>query len=201
MKARDRDPERVRRQRANLQLRHYMRTTYSQVDRDIDRATRERPVSCRKGCAACCRQLTGVTLIEAQHIAASHPDIVGLRAAALRDQAAWIAETGDRLGTSDLHVGDPRARIPLADAWWDAGQRCVFLADDNTCTVYEARPLACRTWLVTTDPALCASAEPTEVQYLSFEGAHALSGRFALQSEFVYGYLPHMMLLALAQQQ
>lgn len=190
------------RRRVRLRVRHAMRATYEHVDAATERAAAD--VSCRKGCAACCRQLTGATLIEAAHIADTYPEEVRARLPVIREHVAALDRHGDTLGISNMDPGDPRARQPLADAWWAEKRRCAFLQGDDTCSIYEARPLACRLWLVRSDPALCGAADPTEVLFLHFEGSERLAMRLVMQSaDFCgrggrgeYGLFPHVMLRA-----
>lgn len=93
-------------------------------------------VQCRKGCAACCRLHVGIFAPEAEllhmiaHEAGIEIDAARLARQASKDDSTW----------RDLAPED---------------QRCVFLADDNTCNVYEHRPGACRKYTVKTDPELC----------------------------------------------
>lgn len=43
--------------------------------------------------------------------------------------------------------------------------RCPFLGDDNTCSIYQYRPLACRVYYTFDDPALCAELDTTHMTY------------------------------------
>lgn len=93
-------------------------------------------VKCRKGCGACCHQNVDVFPHEAilLRMLADHAGIE-IDEARLARQAAKSNGSWRELTPDD--------------------QRCVFLADDNACRVYEHRPGACRKYLVKTDPDLC----------------------------------------------
>lgn len=93
-------------------------------------------VQCRKGCAACCHLHVGVFPQEAE-LLLEHAREQGIEIdqARLARQATKTADTWNELAPED--------------------QRCVFLAEDRSCQVYEHRPGACRKYLVKTDPDLC----------------------------------------------
>jgi Fe-S-cluster containining protein len=118
-----------------------------------------RPISCKAGCGACCRQMVPISIFEAEALAAyirSLPDSkqqeLGHRfAAALRKLAAsglidrmvneeWLAETDSarKLALEYLYQ-----RVP-----------CPFL-EEESCSIHPIRPLICREYLVTSPPEHC----------------------------------------------
>lgn len=89
--------------------------------------------ACARGCAHCCHQRVEVT----------PPEVVAI-AGHLREH--WSEDGADPVATLDDlarrldHVADRmRARQSHRDP-----VRCAFLDDAETCTIYAARPLACR---------------------------------------------------------
>ena len=115
------------------------------------------PITCAKGCAGCCRQLTVATTAEAQNIVETHPELVRRALPVLRAQNAFLDHAAERLGLPPELSNETRQAF--ADAWWLAGQACVFLDAAGTCTIYRQRPLACRTYFVRSDPARCHDPE------------------------------------------
>ena len=118
-----------------------------------------RPVSCRAGCGACCRQLLSLSEAEAHDIAASvaampeerRAEVLG-RFAALRQK---LEEAGLTAALADMRGRGERELFDLKRAYFRLGLACPFL-DDESCSIYESRPLVCRGYLVTNDPALCS---------------------------------------------
>lgn len=85
-----------------------------------------KPLDCRKGCAYCCHRIVGVSAPEAfliaDHISNSSNEFL------LRDSYFKRAELTARIDPDARHS----KRTPCA------------LLDEDACTVYSARPLACR---------------------------------------------------------
>jgi Fe-S-cluster containining protein len=112
-------------------------------------------VSCRKGCAACCRQVVPVSQPEARRLA----DLV----AALpepRQSEVRARFKAARKRLSDAGLVD-KLRWPnaepqtLAVDYFRQWIACPFL-EDESCSIYADRPLVCREYLVTTPAANCS---------------------------------------------
>jgi Fe-S-cluster containining protein len=128
-------------------------------------------VSCRAGCAACCRQFVVVSPLEAlaiqQHAQgadraqrrrwekahARHAEALARRPSLLRRLQAFQA-AGGYLTPAD---GDALER-----EYWSAQLPCPFLENER-CTIYPARPFACREHFALTPAELCAR-DPDAVQ-------------------------------------
>ncbi|HEY2517766.1 MAG TPA: YkgJ family cysteine cluster protein [Polyangiaceae bacterium] len=84
--------------------------------------------ACKKGCAYCCHLHVAVTIPElllAVGYARETRDAAGLEALAARAK-----------GAADLARGTTPLTYPMPP--------CAFLGEDGACTIYPARPLACR---------------------------------------------------------
>ena len=124
-------------------------------------------VSCKAGCAACCRHivpLSGVEAVSLAAVVASLPkprqDEVRRRfaAAVARMEAEGLLNPRAKKGRQAL-IG---AAAPGESAWENVSKRyfelyidCPFLKDE-ACSIYEERPLVCREYQVTTPAARCA---------------------------------------------
>jgi Fe-S-cluster containining protein len=98
--------------------------------------------ACRPGCAHCCVIPATITRTEA--------DILAL--ASGRPVARDVVTVKARGITSIEQLDAVRPGLTR----WPVGTRCPFLGADDACTVYAARPLACRTLLnMDDDNLLC----------------------------------------------
>jgi Fe-S-cluster containining protein len=127
----------------------------------------ERVVSCGPGCGACCRQLVPVAAAEA---AALRGVISGLSAAHLERVEGRFSAARDRLRSNDLDrrlrdsAQDNKAsRVGLGLEYFALGIACPFL-EEESCSIHEQRPLACREYLVTSDPSGCRQPDRSSVE-------------------------------------
>jgi len=128
-------------------------------------------VSCRKGCAACCRMLVPISAPEAFSLAesmAAWPET--------RRQAAWtrVREAQKRLDQAGLlsqlrdladashQLGDEEFE-PVNRAYFALRLPCPFLVEES-CSIYEDRPAACRELQVTSPPEFCEDPERKPVR-------------------------------------
>jgi len=128
-----------------------------------------KPVSCRKGCSACCSRLLVVLSVpEALRLV---QDIQGLaethRAAVLggfleRGRTVQQTKLNETLRTE--HGGD----LTLAECndmlmdWWRKVHRDCPILQGGICSMYLHRPTVCREYLVVSDPALCTKGKDVE---------------------------------------
>lgn len=132
-------------------------------------AAKGRPVSCRPGCTACCRQLVFVSDAEARRLAGLVAALPAPRRAAVQARFAAARDAMTKAGL-DEPARDPAALPPdghraLAGGYFRLGIDCPFL-DDDRCSIYADRPLICRQALVTTPAAACSDPENSRVAAL-----------------------------------
>ena len=116
-------------------------------------------ISCGSGCGACCNNLIAVSQVEAKRIS----DVVqALPEPQKGTVLRRFSEARDRLERASLLeqlempercTKDEYAR--LVGEYFRLGIACPFLAQQS-CSIYEERPLTCREHLVTSPPSLCA---------------------------------------------
>lgn len=134
----------------------------------IARAFTAPRVQCRAGCSACCRQNVTVTRPEA---------LLLLEAA--RD--AGVAVDWQRVARQAQHPGPRWRELEPAD------RACVFLGDDERCSVYEHRPAMCRKLQAVSPPALCDTIKHpgAKVQYLVCIEAETMTSAAMLALESI----------------
>jgi Fe-S-cluster containining protein len=119
-------------------------------------------VSCRKGCAACCRQPVPISMAEARTVHGLVAAMPAPRQESLRRRFAAARETLREAGLLDAVSGRaavPHAELPaLAARYRRLGLACPFL-EDEACSIHPDRPLVCRDYLVTSPPAACADPD------------------------------------------
>lgn len=117
-------------------------TFHQWVDAEVERASLI-PISCKKGCATCCHYEVEITGEEAQLLA----DLI---------------QQGHKIDSARLQAQAQRSR---KDSTWKLGafleNRCVFLGEDQACTIYSFRPTTCRRMAVTTPAEHCADFSKT----------------------------------------
>lgn len=115
-------------------------TIHGLVDESVQHTMATHPkapdVKCSKACAGCCSLFVNIT----------HEEAVLL--------VGWCAAEGIAIDWGKVHR---QAACDLRQwAKQKAGERrCVFLAADDTCRIYEHRPTTCRKYLVFTQPRYC----------------------------------------------
>ena len=121
-----------------------------------------RPISCRKGCAACCRMLVPVSAPDALALKAMIDALPEERREAILGKLGHAQERLRQSGLLSRLVALAETDAPLNDDAMEPINRdyyalrmaCPFL-EDEMCAIYEHRPAACRELLVTSPADLC----------------------------------------------
>ena len=131
------------------------------------------PISCRMGCAACCRMLVPVSAPEAfalKDMILALPDARRARmmtklseTRARVEQAGLLARLTDVAETTQPLIDEEME--PLNREYYALRMPCPFL-ENESCSIYEDRPAACRELLVTTPAELCQDMVKNQVQAL-----------------------------------
>ena len=135
---------------------------------------RGQTVSCRMGCAACCRMLVPLSPPEAFSLLEYVEQLPTERRAALEeklaDSRAKLAGRGllNRLqAVADSADPIPDEQLePINRAYYALRHPCPFL-ENEMCSIYESRPAACRELLVTSPAELCDNLVENPVEPVS----------------------------------
>jgi Fe-S-cluster containining protein len=130
-------------------------------------------VSCRMGCAACCRMLVPLSPPEAFSLLEYIEQLPTERRSAVEQRLQNSNTELVRQGLLDRLQAVADAETPIADenleplnrAYYALRHPCPFL-ENEMCSIYEARPAACRELLVTSPAALCDNLLENRVEAL-----------------------------------
>lgn len=131
-------------------------------------------ISCKKGCAACCRMMIPLappealairTLVEALPASQKEPLLERFQQAQQTLREAGLEEGLQHVAFSDEQITDEDLE-PLNRAYYELQMPCPFLVD-NACSIYEHRPSACRELLVTSPADLCQDLIRNPVNMIS----------------------------------
>jgi Fe-S-cluster containining protein len=141
-----------------------------------DRATARaeaagRPISCRAGCGACCRQLVALAPSEARALARLVDTMSEPRRTTIRQRFdAALRRLGDLVDR--MPTGTAEQRTELSHAYFKLGIACPFL-EDESCSIHPDRPMACREYLVSSPAENCRDPRPDNTDKLALD-AHPL---------------------------
>jgi len=127
-----------------------------------DARRRGEQVSCRPGCCACCRYAAPLSPPEAfrllEELRRLPPDRRGPLERGFQAAAARLAAAPAK---ADLLRNGRAHALPSPEAvgrWYRGLDLPCPLLSGGLCSLYAARPIACRMYFVTTPPALCAAS-------------------------------------------
>ena len=130
----------------------------------IDQVSQEasavgRPISCRAGCGACCRQMVPISLFEAEALSEWLQSLPEERQAAIRLRFQSALTALRHAGVLDTFLSgswnlDEESCRQFAVDYFHVGAPCPFL-ENESCSIHPIRPLSCREYLVTSSPDLC----------------------------------------------
>jgi Fe-S-cluster containining protein len=128
-----------------------------------------RGVTCKAGCAACCRHLVPISTVEAMALGEALRRLPPKRREAVlrrfdttlarMREAALLAPAGPEPVFSLMATpGANNAWLDVSGRYQALALACPFLENER-CAVYDDRPFACREHMVTSDPAACATGD------------------------------------------
>ena len=116
-------------------------------------------ISCKAGCGACCRQAVPLAEAEVYQISELVEKMPEPRRTQIKRRFAEGARRFHENGWFEKMESYPQLsakdRLDLVMEYFYEGVPCPFL-EDESCSIHPDRPLACREYLVTSDPAHCA---------------------------------------------
>lgn len=157
-----------------------------------------RPVSCAKGCGACCRQAVPLSPAEAFMIA----DLVASMPVDRKQRVLErFGDAGERLrsaGFGDRSLAGTASEgdiLELGMDYFRLGIPCPFL-ENESCSIHPNRPSACREYLVTSPASHCSDPASNPVRAVPTAGS--LTEALSKLSALVLGGEPKVVPMTLA---
>lgn len=133
-----------------------LKDLYEKIDRGIKPF--EKYASCKKGCGSCCSLYLECTPVEAELI---RRYIISTRSTEEIEKLNKLVKEKGRV------LNPPKNSHTLTEeekrAQWlsyaEKNEKCIFLNEENACSIYEVRPLSCRKFIVFSDSEKCSVAE------------------------------------------
>ena len=151
--------------RALLPIAHAL----TQIASDVacsDSEANGKPVSCKAGCGACCRQLIPITQPEARQLralVAAMPDARRIEVERRFEDASLQLQQADML--DPLRSAELWSRlnpVEYGDRYFRLGIACPLL-EHESCSIHEARPMTCRAFSVTSPAENCRNPGPDNI--------------------------------------
>jgi Fe-S-cluster containining protein len=125
-------------------------------------------ISCKMGCCACCHQLIPISWAEGllllQQIDSMSPEHQQAVRARFKQNLAAVKASGIYEEMDQMvNRGDRNKRREIGIAYMNLNLPCPFL-HEQSCSVYQNRPLSCREFMVTSDPVYCIKPDPERVE-------------------------------------
>ncbi|MDQ6785678.1 MAG: YkgJ family cysteine cluster protein [Acidobacteriota bacterium] len=124
-------------------------------------------ISCKKGCGACCRQPVPVAEIEAHQLAELVENMPEPRRSIVKQRFADAYRHFQSIGWFERleNCAEQKELERTVLRYFYEGVPCPFL-ENESCSIHEARPLACREYLVTTPAKNCSKPSAKKVRLI-----------------------------------
>ncbi len=130
-------------------------------------------ISCRNNCGACCRQPVPITEIEARRIRDFVNEMPEPRRSEIQARFVAARRRFEEAGLLPRLLGEEKitaeGRIAFILDYFRQGVACPFL-ENESCSIYAERPIACREFLVITPPENCAKLSSEGIKSVKVRG-------------------------------
>lgn len=149
------------------------------IERSIERG---KNISCKAACGACCRQPLLISEAEVFNLASLVESMPIERRQIIKDRFRERREHFEKIdffnrfdAMSERAKAGPsndlaREFVALLSEYIEQGVACPFL-EDESCSIYDDRPLVCREYLVTSPAENCARPTPDNTEKLPISGS------------------------------
>lgn len=167
-------------------------------------------ISCRAGCGACCRQPVPISELEIYDIAETVKAMPEPRRTEMRERFRRAVEHFRSIGWFDRMkaLDDERLtaetteliakRQAAAIDYFHESVACPFL-EDESCSIHESRPLACREYMVTSPAANCSAPTADTIKMVDLFVHPSKIARYVGATGTFTGFIPLILALELAE--
>lgn len=128
-------------------------------------------ISCKAGCGACCRQLVPISEAEAHDLRSVLENLPEPRQQEIRRRFDDAIQKLNGISFFErLEKSAKGTERDYADAvsnYFSQQIACPFL-EDESCSIHESRPIACREYLVTSPAEHCSSATGEKIENVEY---------------------------------
>jgi Fe-S-cluster containining protein len=152
---------------ADIQPSELVAPSQKVFDKIVDLELKDKSITCRRGCGACCRQLIPLSIPEAFFL---WDMITSLP----RDEKAEIGRKFDAISQAMDHAGLSSGSAHalktknIDQVYFKLGMPCPFLENEQ-CSIYEHRPLVCRDYYVESRADNCKNPYNQELKKIKIE--------------------------------
>ncbi len=133
--------------------------------------TQGKEISCKAGCGACCRQLVPISEAEAHDLRSVIENLPEPRQKEIRRRFGDATERLDGISFFERleksAEGNEVDYLNILCEYFTYQIACPFL-ENESCSIHESRPIACREYLVTSPAEHCSSATGEKIENVKY---------------------------------
>lgn len=143
-----------------------MANTFTEIGETAVRSAGEK-ISCKKGCGACCRQPVPVAEIEAHQLVELVENMPEPRRSVVKQRFEDACRHFQNIGWFERldNCAEKKQLERTVLRYFYEGVPCPFL-ENESCSIHQMRPLACREYLVTSPAKNCSKPSAKNVRLI-----------------------------------
>lgn len=140
-----------------LKLSKWLSKEIEEVEKQIDLIEEEFEVkcTCEKGCSACCRQLIALSMSECLAIKPYIENLSKDEREKLKRKVLEQCHILEENNITNKVINTTRKEEVIQDKYFKLKMSCVFLDEENSCSIYKVRPSLCWSYRNYGDKADC----------------------------------------------
>lgn len=156
-----------------LKLSKWLSKEIAEVEKQIDLIEEQFDVkcTCRKGCSACCKQLIGLSMSECLAIKPHIENLSKDKREVLKNNVLKQCGILEEHNITNRVINSTQNEKVFQDKYFKLDMPCVFLDEENSCSIYSVRPSLCWSYRNYGDKEQCEKDYdvPTTIKYGDWE--------------------------------